>query len=413
MDPVTWGIGLAAGTAVGIATGLIPGFHINTLAALGLGLLPAHPAVAIALVAAGVLHAFVQLIPQTYVGVAGDDAGFAVLPAHRLVIEGRGPDAVAIARDAALFGLAAAVLLLLPLKWIVAEPGRILPVLDAAAPWVVGGVLVLLVVQERHRGASGMGWAAATLALSGAVGLVALHVPMTSWVGMPASPLLPLLSGLFGIAGLAASLHAGTAIPPQRAPDGGGPPGLPAMLGTAAAFATVALPGLSSAVAASLTRVAPRQDDARDALATLSAINTAHLTLAFGLLWVTARARTGLASATSSLLPVDVWSFGAPAPPLVDVLAACLAAGLAGVAACTALERPGRLWLPRVPPARLNSGALAVVISVVAIFSGWNGLIVAACAAAAGLVPLSAGIRRVHLAGALLVPVLLNRIGFA
>src|ERR1041385_5367553 len=64
-------------------------------------------------------------------------------------------------------------LLVLPYKWLLLEPGRLLAALDAALPWVLAGVLAFLVLREAVHGWRAVAWAAALLALSGILGLVA------------------------------------------------------------------------------------------------------------------------------------------------------------------------------------------------------------------------------------------------
>ena len=77
------------GAALGIATGLVPGLHVNTLAAVALALpwLPPEGA-AMALVAVGTVHTIVNILPATYVGAPDEDDVTVVLPAHRLLQAG-------------------------------------------------------------------------------------------------------------------------------------------------------------------------------------------------------------------------------------------------------------------------------------------------------------------------------------
>jgi len=53
---------------------------------------------------------------------------------------------------------------------------------------------------------------------------------------------------------------------------------------------------------------------------------------------------------------------------------------------------------------------LAVLVLLVAVLAGGWGLAIFAAAVSAGLLPLHLGVRRVHLAGAILVPALLSRL---
>lgn len=416
MDALSAALAVGLGSLVGLATGLVPGLHVNTLVALTAGLLPvAGPHAALGLVAVGVVHTFVGILPATYLGAPGDDTALVVLPAHRLLQEGFGPGAVHLSAHASLLALVLAVALVLPYKWLLLEPGRGLERLDAATPLLVAGVIVLLVLQERLRGRRAVLGAASVLGLSGCLGLVAARAPVRALLDVPATPLLPLLAGLFGLPALLVALQNGAAVPRQavlrRPLSRTAPRGTvgATLLGTGAAAWTAVLPGLTAAVATALTPL-PRRDDPRPVVAALSAVNTAHATLALAVLWITGRPRTGLAQALGGLLPVTAWERGAPPSPLVWVLGAALAAGILGHLGTLALDRCIAARIHRVPPRALNAAGLVLVSGLLVVLSGPVGVMVGAVATLVGLLPLAFGIRRVHLVGALLVPVLIHAV---
>ncbi|MFP4591201.1 MAG: tripartite tricarboxylate transporter permease, partial [Halobacteriales archaeon] len=87
-----------AGAGLGIVSGLIPGLHANNFALLLAGLAPSVPAdplvVGAAMLAAGVVHTFVDVVPALAIGVPDADAAVTALPGHRLVLEGRGREAM-------------------------------------------------------------------------------------------------------------------------------------------------------------------------------------------------------------------------------------------------------------------------------------------------------------------------------
>jgi len=419
MDPLTAGLAVAAGCAVGLVAGLVPGIHANTVCAVALAVLPgAGPALAIALAAMAVAHAFAAAVPSTYLGAPGEDSLLLALPAHRMLLDGRGPAAVQASIDGGLAGLALGTILLLPYKWLLAEPGRLLPVVDAAMPWLLGAVLAFLVLREAPRGARAVAWAATVLALSGALGLVAGRTTVAALVDVPASSLLPLLSGLFGAPALIEALRTVPHVPPQEPAR---PP--PASLrrrsrrgvvaGVGAAAATAILPGMTTAVAASAALAGRKEDDPRPVLATLSAIAVAQVVLAFGVLWLSGRARSGVAAAVQQLWPPGPWGDGAPPLPLQWIVLAAVASGMVAHLLVGALSPLVARWLPRLPARLLPALALAFVCGAVVVLSGPWGCAIFVVAIAVGLLPLAAGGRRIHLTGSLLVPVLAYRLGWA
>lgn len=401
------------GAGAGLATGLLPGLHVNTLCALALAVAPWSPATAVGLAAAAGAHLFTSLLPSTYLGVPGEDSGLGVLPAHRMTLGGRGPDAVRLGVRGTLTGLLAAAALLLPHKWALVAPGGALAWVEARMAWILAGVLALLLAREAPRGGRQVLRVLAVLALAGSLGLASSALPVRAWVGgVPATALLPLLSGLFGAPALVESLRAPRPLPEQRPPRPGLRPHATAVAGAvAAASVTCLLPGLTSSVALAATRWSEDRNG-RAFLSAQAALGGAHLVFSFGLLWVALRPRTGLAVAVATLWPAPAWASGAAPPPVGPVLAAVLAGALTGAAAACWLDRPASRLLPRVGRVA-SGGALAFVTALVAVLSGWAGLLLYAVAALVGSLPPRLGVARLHLTACLLVPVLALRLDLA
>lgn len=401
---------VAAGAAAGAVTGLFPGLHVNTLAALLLAASPhAGVEMALFLVAIGTVHTFVSILPATYLGAPGEDTALATLPAHRMLLEGRGPEAVGVSAAASLAAVAVLPLVLLPYKWFLLEPGRGEAWLAHMTPWLLAGVLVFLVVREAVLGPGRAAWAVATMVISGALGWVVLPMAPRGPLPGAASPLLPLLSGLFGGAGLVASFATRPTIPRQvrgpRRPGATGGVGR----GVLAASWTAVLPGLTGGVATALAQ--PGSRDARAAIASLSVVNTAHAVLAFPVLWLIGRPRTGLAQAIERLLQPQAWERGVVPADLALLLSGVMVAGVLGYVATRLLDIPVAAFIHRVPSRAVAVAGLALVITLTFLLTGAQGLAILAAATVTGLVPLAAGIRRVHLVAALLVPIVLRLTG--
>lgn len=397
---------VVAGAAAGAVTGLVPGLHVNTLAALLLASTPgAGLATALFLVSVGIVHTFVSILPTTYLGAPGEDTALATLPAHRLLLQGRGPDAVRISAIASLAAVVAVPLVVLPYKWFLLEPGRALEWLQAATPWLLGSVLAFLVAREATRGIGPAAWALAVMAVSGALGWIVLPMGPRGPLPGASGPLLPLLAGLFGAAGLLASMWSAPRIPPQvrgrrcvvRFPGS-------VRRGMLAAAWTAVLPGLTGAVATALAQ--PGSRDPRAAIASLSVVNTAHAALALPVLWLAGRPRTGLAQAVDRMVRPEPWIQGVPPPEFATLLAATLVAGAAGHVATRLLDVPLAAVVHRVPARLVSAFGLLLVVALTGLLTGWLGLAILVASTVTGLVPLAAGVRRVHLVAALLVPII-------
>lgn len=412
MDGLTLVTLAAAGSVAGVLTGLVPGLHVNTLAAVALATSAPGTTAVVVLVAVGVAHTFVSILPATYLGAPGEETALSVLPAHRLLHVGRASEAVHLSVHASLLGLLGAVVVLLPLRWLLGEPLRLLAVLDHAAPWLLGLALAVLAAMEAPRGPHHAVRALGVMALAAWLGLLAFDWPVRALVAVPASPLLPLLAGLFGVPGLVVALHERSTLPLQDpAPPWSRPVatrGRDVLPGLGVSAATAVLPGLTSAVATSLARIGRRTDDPRPVLATLSTVNTTHAVLALSMLWLVGRTRSGLAQAVDALHPTTPWTAGAVPPLFGAVLQTVLLAGVVGAVGTLWLERPLRSGLERLPAAAPSGMGLTLVVVLAAVLSGPHGLALLGLAAVVGTVPLVLGVRRVHLTAALIVPILVR-----
>lgn len=416
---------IGLGAAAGFAAGLVPGLHTNTLCAVTLAALPQYPGLAVGVVAAAFAHLFAQCLPTTYLGVPDPDVALGLLPAHRLVMAGRGRDAIHAAAHATLGAVLACVALALPYKWLVAEPGRFAAWMKGATPWLLLALLAWLVVAERRKGVRAVAWALALVVLSGVLALVAGRLVASPWLGSAdagaAVGVGPVLAGLFGCAGLVVALRRGACLPPQRPPASRRAPRLRGSLARAvpAALATSVVPGLASGVAAAFVAVpgrrrrnpdgAPRPNSSRPMLAAIAALNASHTTLALVLLWVTGATRTGLAVAVARLQPPTPWTPGHVPRDLAAVLAAAVAGAALGYVLLLAADGPAARLAHRLPARTTSAAALALVVGLEGAVSGPLGLAVLAVATLVGLLPHATGVRRVHLAGALAVPVIVAR----
>src|SRR3989344_5936359 len=100
-------LAVLCGIALGTVTGLTPGIHINLVAALILLVsknLTSFPTeyLAFAILAISITHVFLDIIPSVFLGAPDANEVLAVLPGHRLLMQGLGYQAVAISALGAL-----------------------------------------------------------------------------------------------------------------------------------------------------------------------------------------------------------------------------------------------------------------------------------------------------------------------
>lgn len=89
---------IGLGVALGTISGLTPGLHANNFALRLAAAAPSVPGppmlVGAAMLAAGVVHTFLDIVPAIALGVPDAAMAASALPGHRLVIEGRGHEAL-------------------------------------------------------------------------------------------------------------------------------------------------------------------------------------------------------------------------------------------------------------------------------------------------------------------------------
>ena len=215
-----------AGALMGAFTGLVPGIHVNTLATMMLASYPsisslvsgfAEPEavpvlVSACIVSASVVHSYLDFVPSVFIGAPDPDEALTMLPGHRLLMEGRGMAAVRAAAVGSAVGSFSAVILAVPVQYIMLRGGA--EAMEAVTLAVV--IFVSAVVIFSADGLRGRLLAAALFAASGAMGLVCAmpELPSNGIFG-EGTLLFPLLTGLFGIPPLLASASSGS-FPEQR-----------------------------------------------------------------------------------------------------------------------------------------------------------------------------------------------------
>jgi putative membrane protein len=391
---------LSVGVLLGTASGLVPGLHANNMALLLGGIAPSVPGpplyVGMAMLAAGVAHTFLEIIPTLALGVPDPAMAVAALPGHRLVLEGRGREALRLST----LGSGAAVLLAVPLAVPITRAMTTLwPAIRANLPLVLGGVAVLLVLTERRLVSKLV--AAVSFALSTLLGLATLDLS-------PAAPLdaggmlAPLFAGLFGAPVLIDAIG-GQGVPPQDDPKIAASKrsilGLSG-LGTISGAVVGYVPAVSSAVAATFALLAvPGRYGARGFVVTTSGVNTANAIFALFALVALGSPRTGV------LVAVEAASVPLSIPHLLVGIASGAIAGAVGVLLI------GDRYLAVVgslDPTRLSVGLLCVLAGLSYLFAGPVGVAAYLAATVVGLVPARFGARRATLMGVLIGPIVVG-----
>lgn len=390
---------IVGGICLGTISGLTPGIHANTFALLLAAVastIPGPPRfVGAAMLAAGVVHTFLDVVPALALGVPDPSMAPSALPGHRLMLRGRGREALRLSAMGSGLAICFAIPLALPITWLMEQA---YPTILEHLSLVLGAVIVLLITTERSTRAR-LG-ALLAVAGSGLLGVFTLDLQPGGVLDV-GGMLMPLFTGLFGAPILVDALS-GEGFPEQAdaaVTTGPGPVAGIALLGTLSGAIVGYLPGISSAIAATGALVAIPRRGPRAFLVATSGVNTANAVFALFALFALGDARTGVMVALDSAgVPISL-------PLLLGAVAIGAAAGFTLV---IALGDRYLSLVGRLNHTRLCLGVLAALLGLVALFAGWRGLAVFTGAAVVGLIPARLGARRATLMGVLLVPLALG-----
>ncbi|MCL2143864.1 MAG: tripartite tricarboxylate transporter permease [Methanomassiliicoccaceae archaeon] len=409
----------AVGSSIGMLSGLVPGIHVNTLASLmlvfypsiaSLMLLFADPSyvpvlLSACIVSASVVHSFVSYVPSVFTGVPDQDTVMSVLPGHRLLLDGKGMKAVRSAAIGSLIGAVSAVAVAVPLQYLMA--GGLADILRMITIPMLAMAVTALVLGERTL--KGRCFAAALIFISGIMGCICMFMPVPySGLLSGGDLLFPLLTGLFGIPMLISSAG-GAEIPPQTDDDRYPVAPSSGLKGVLTGSVVGWFPGITATAGAAFTRMFVKEDRPERFIALVSSIGTAGTVFALITLSVSGKGRTGTMVAVREIIGdgmsgVANWMF-------MLMLLSVAIASLIGYWATIRSGKAMSKFITKVNVKKMNAAIVVIIITLTALMTGVWGIGILLISSIVGLIPISAGIGRVHLSGCLLIPVVLMQFG--
>lgn len=420
-------ISVIIGFLLGIISGLVPGIHTNTfafiLAAFAPGLSEigfSRICIATIVVSNSLTHTFLDIIPSIFLGAPEADTSLAVLPGHQMLLDGFGPEAVRLSALGSAGSVLFSLILILPLTLLFMS---VYPFLDRFMGWVLLCIVFIMIYTERGEVIEGQGsmvrtkyriYAAVLFLISGLLGIFAfgseqLITPIVEF-GEP-SILMPLFSGLFGASTLIISMSANTVIPiqvqsrmllsPKRLIRG-------VMLGSTAGSFVAWLPGVTSAVATVIARLGVKEDytdedSSREFIVSLSGVNTANAIFGLVALYVIGRTRSGAMVAVSEVLTGISLDLGI----LTLLFIVILIVSIASYFTTVFLGDKVSSVLIGINYRRLCGAVLMGMAVLVLLTCGWFGLVVFTAAIPIGMLAPHLRVRRSHVMGTLLLPLIL------
>ena len=393
-------IAILLGCIMGVITGLTPGLHINLVALILFSISPFLLgytnviAVASFIIAMSITHTFTDFISATYLGAPADDTALAVLPAHRMLLEGMGHEAVKLTVIGSLLCLIITIILS-PLL-IIAVP-FIFSYLKNYIGWILLAVIILMILREENLNKKF--WAFVVVALSGILGLIVFNMPNLK------DPLLPMLSGLFGVSVLFLSLTQKVVLPIQRTTEMVKVKTRNVIKALGSGIFSGSLvsifPGLGPAQAAVVAGQIVGKIDVFSYLILVGGINTVSMILSLITLFTIEKARNGSIIVVQQLLQnININS-------LILFLAVALIAG--GIATFLTLyvSKIFSTIMNKVNYSILSILIISFIGIMVVYFSGFIGLLILIIATAIGLIPNIVEVSRSNSMACLLIPIIL------
>lgn len=387
---------VAAGVIVGTFTGLIPGIHVNMIAAFVLGFsLTEYPLFLGAfLISLGVTHSFVDFIPSIYLGAPDPSTALAVLPGHKYLLRGHAHMAIFLS---VVGGVVAIFLLLLFLPVIFAFLPQTYAALKGTIPLLLFCIMTYMILIEKNKKSAFL-----VFVLSGILGMLSFKTYLNETQIFTA-----LLSGLFGLSTIATTAAHNTKAPKQSlaattpAKDAivGG------FLGFLAGLAAGILPAIGSSQSAILMNNLAGKKGARKYIISLGAINTINILLSVLAIYLIGRSRSGIAVAVEGLFETVA---------LNDVLffvgVGILSTAFAATTTIHISKKISKNMLS-INYKKLNCGVFVFLLASILIIAGSLGILIALTGMFLGIYAQIVRVKKSLLLGALVVPVFLVFIG--
>ncbi len=393
-------IALFAGIGFGIFTGLTPGVHINLVSVLVVSVAPSvliyfSPlSIAVFVVSMGVTHAFLDIIPSIFLGAPDDATILNVLPGHRMLLSGKGFEAVYLSLVGSFIGLVCTVILIpLTIPALPAVQEFLSPVMSIMLLWVT----LMMVLTES-------GWTKKLYALllvflSGILGMIVLGAESLS------EPLFPLLSGLFGTSQLITAVYERINIPLQKtfATQKIGKLELARTSITSVFCGSLVglLPGVGSSTAAMIATYLVGGFTDYTFLILTGGIGTANFAFSLAAFYSIEKARNGAIAAVMQILP----SIGLQ--ELIILCLTCLVAGGTSVFLTLWFARTFAKWIAKVNYPLVCLCIMLFIAVLVVIISDISGFFVLITATALGMIPPLIGVKRSTTMACIMVPVML------
>jgi len=388
-------ISILLGICLGLVSGLTPGIHINLISALILTLSPKllehFPTLYLAtcLIAMGITHTFLDILPTTFLGAADSENTESLLPSHKLLLAGRAKESISLAIIGGFLGL---IIILILTPFLITLIPKIYPYIQDYIPHILVFMILITIYQSKDKRI-----ALTIFLLSGVLGIITFSLKNVQ------QPLLPLLSGLFGVSALILGIKNNIKIPEQNKNIELNLSKLKIIKNlissTAASILTSFLPGLTSSHTTIISSAINKIEDDKDYIIINNSITTISMFISVIAIYSIEKARNGMIVALSNILKtteMHIYFFAAVAL-ITTFISIFLTFKLTDLFVKIA---------PKVNYQILCLIIICFMLILTILISGPIGLLILITSTSIGIIAASINIERTHLMGVLILPII-------
>ncbi|MFA5125578.1 MAG: tripartite tricarboxylate transporter permease [archaeon] len=371
------------GAGIGLIAGLIPGLHSNNIAVI----LAATPffgkEITAFMLSLCITQAFTEFIPAVFIGAPGENTFESILPAHRMLMQGKAFEAICLTTTGALTAVIAGSLLT-PLFFMFIEQNS--QQIIAITPIVLIAALIMFIAGEQT--------------IKKKLVVIFVIIAAASQGILFKEQVFPLITGYFGIAGTLYSLkekpfnakqNTNAEINPKIILD--------SLIGITGGAIVSIMPGIGSNTAAGIINLFRKTKSTEKYLAMLGAINASNFFFSYATMLALDKARNG------TMLALQEKIFHTTDTLFLGTIIMVTSAGIGGLAAIILAKKAIILFEEKVTQ-KMSIATIILMIILVGFFNGITGLTAMVFATSLGLFTIISGIRRSTCMSSLIVPVL-------
>lgn len=371
------------GTILGIIAGLIPGLHTNNIALIVATLPILGEDLSIILLTTAIVQTFVEFIPSTYLGAPTSNTFEGVLPAHKMLLEGNGREAVFLSVYGGIIGMGVS-LLTTPIFFLFLQNNK--QEILLATPIILTFAIILMILSEETKNKK----------------IIALFVTIAAATqGMLfTNQIFPLISGYFGLATLLYAIKDKNVFTKQIEQAVNSEKGiiLP-VLGSFGGAIVALMPGIGSNTAARIIRTFLPAINEKDYLKMIGAINTANFFFGYATLFAINKTRNGAMIVLQDKITLTQTQL------VNGIIIMVIATGI-GAIVTLALSKKASELFNESKLIIMTYASIILIIILVLLFNGVIGLICLFFATALGLFVNATKVKRSLCMNSLIVPVL-------